>query len=103
MTVPDDHRTASRRSAAVGRAVADRLDDRLLERARGRVDGWLRDGGPVPRPWATGWAAALDGGPTAVVAVLTGDDDRSRELRQNSPFAGALSPDEWRTIVRTVR
>lgn len=103
MTVADDHRTADRRSLAVGRVVAARLDDRLLERGRRRVDAWLRDGGPVPGRWAAGWATALDGGPEAVVRVLTADDDEARELRQNSPFAGVLTPDEWRAIVRTVR
>lgn len=103
MTVPDAHRTAARRSLAVGRLVAARLDDALLDRARERVGTWLRTGGPVPEPWATRWAATLDEGPDAVVLVLTGDSDDARELRQNSPFAGALTPDEWRTIVRTIR
>lgn len=83
--------------------MADRLDDDLLARARERVSAWQRDGGPVPGPTADAWATVLDGGPAAVRGVLLGDDERARDLRQNSPFAGALTLVEWRTIVRDVR
>ncbi len=103
MLPPDDHHTADRRSLAVGRLVASRLDDEVLERARARVQAWLDEGGPVPALWAQRWADVLDDGPAAVARVLTSDDERSRDLRQNSPFAGALTPPEWRQIVRTVR
>lgn len=103
MSVPVDHRTADRRSLEVGRLVAERLDDGLLARARERVSAWQRDGGPVPGPTAEAWATVLDAGPDAVRGVLLGDDEHARDLRQNSPFAGALTPAEWRTIVRDVR
>lgn len=103
MSAPVDHRTADRRSLAVGRVVSDRLDAGVLARARERVSTWQRDGGPVPGPTAETWATVLDGGPDAVRRVLLGDDERARDLRQNSPFAGVLTPGEWRTIVRDVR
>jgi hypothetical protein len=101
--VPTGHRTAELRSLAFHGLVAQRLDDELLERARTRVDRWLADGGPVDVARAERWRGVL-GGPTAgIVAVLTTDDEESQDLRQNTPFAGALSPRERWSIVREVR
>lgn len=49
------------------------------------------------------WQQVLDGGVHTVVAVLTGSDENSVELRQNSPFAGALTDDERRQVLRSFR
>jgi len=101
--IADGHRTAERRSIALHAAVAARLDEATVERAVGRVDGWLRDGGPVSAPVATAWAVLLAGPREALAQALVRDDEAMRDLRQNTPFAGVVSPAERWRIVRRVR
>ncbi len=101
--VADGHRTAERRSLAFHAAIAARLDDAVVARARTRVDGWLRDDGPVPAPAARDWGALLAGPRRTLAAALVRDDERMRDLRQNTPFAGVLSAAERWRIVREVR
>jgi hypothetical protein len=54
---------------------------------------------PRLRPALVEWQAALDDGPAAVVALLTGEDERATRLRQSNPFAGVLSPQERNAIL----
>lgn len=44
--------------------------------------------------WLDEWKALLGGPPERLVDVLLGEDEHSVDLRQVSPFAGALSHDE---------
>ena len=44
--------------------------------------------------WLDAWETLLDGPVEDVLEALTSRSPRSRELRQNSPFAGVLNPDE---------
>ncbi len=53
-------------------------------------------------PWLDAWAAILDD-PDQVMAVLTGIDERSAELRANGPFGGLLGEDELRDVVEAAR
>lgn len=70
------------------RAVAERLDDSVVGVAQARVARWLEDGS-VPRPWAEAWRDLL------------ADNEVMRDLRQCSPFAGALSPRErWQVLAQ---
>jgi len=101
--VADGHRTAERRSLAMHAAVAARLDEATVARAAARVDGWLRDGGPVPPEAARAWRVLLDGPPDALEAALVRDDETMRDLRQNTPFAGVVAPAERWRIIREVR
>ncbi len=101
--VADGHRTAERRSIALHAAVAARLDDATVERAGARVDGWVRDGGPVSAPVAAAWAALLHGPRDVLARALVRDDEAMRDLRQNTPFAGVVTPAERWHIVRRVR
>jgi hypothetical protein len=48
--------------------------------------------------WLKEWLRVLDGGVDEVAEVLTSRSPRALELRQNSPFAGAL-PQETRSQV----
>jgi len=96
------HRSAELRSLAFHRTVAERLDDALLDHARARVARWNADGGPVHPVWAGRWLELLDQPRDEIVRVLSADDQRSRDLRQNTPFAGALTPRERWQIVRNV-
>jgi hypothetical protein len=64
--------------------------------------GARRPGAGAP-PRAAGWAAALARDTSAIAAFLVERSDRADELRQSSPFAGALSPRERWTLWRTTR
>lgn len=98
------HAVAEDVSLELHRAVAERLLARpdLLERARRRVAGWLRDG-PVARPYAEAWQAILAEPVDAVARFLVDSGERARQLRQASPFAGFLSPRERWSIWRRAR
>ncbi|SMY01580.1 DNA-binding protein [Brevibacterium antiquum] len=49
------------------------------------------------------WQSVIDGGLDELVATLTGTDERSSQLRQNSPFAGVLSDDQRMKVLRSFR
>lgn len=98
------HRRIEDRSLHLHRAVAEklRLDPRLLQMARRRVDDWCRDGSVHPR-YAEAWRRLLSLGPEAVAQQLTDHSEEMRALRQCSPFAGALEPRERWRILREAR
>jgi hypothetical protein len=98
------HRTAELRSIELHRLVAAHLraEPELLERARGRVDAWIADGGPVPPTTARRWQRLLEAPLPEIVAALTADSAEMRDLRQNSPFAGVLSQAERVEAIRSV-
>lgn len=94
----DRHRLAEERSLAYHRAVASRLgtEPGLLATARARVVNWL--GGASPPPfYAREWASVLEGTDEEIAAFLCDEGERARELRQSTPFAGAVGARErWR-------
>lgn len=98
------HALAEETSLELHRAVADRLraDPSLVERARARVRAWLREG-PVSRPVAEAWSALLAEPVERLAAFLTDPGQRARDLRQTSPFAGALDPRTRWTVWRRAR
>ena len=49
--------------------------------------------------WNSEWRQLLDGPIEPMLTALTSTSPRNRELRQNSPFATALSEDERRTVL----
>ena len=97
------HTLAEERSLELHGLVAARLreDPLLLEAARERVRGWLRDHSVTAR-WAEEWLEVLDRPLDEVVAVITDPGERARQLRQTSPFAGVLDPktrwETWRAV-----
>ena len=96
------HRDAESRSLALHVAVARKLRERpeSLEEARARVRGWLATGS-VHRYWAEAWANLLAGSLGEVIAAITDPGERACDLRQSSPFAGALDPRErWAILDR---
>ena len=97
------HRTAELRSIAFHRLVAERLDKALVALARDRVERWLTDDGPVPALWAKRWLVLLDQPLPVIASALTEDSEKMRDLRQNTPFAGALTPRERWDILSDVR
>jgi len=97
----DPHRLAEERSIAYHRAIAERIrrDPVILARARERVRDWLAGPGE-PRHYALAWQEILQRNEHAIAAFLTDRGEEARELRQSTPFAGALTARErwalWR-------
>ena len=85
------HGLAERASLELHRAVAARLraDPAQVERARRRVETWLRDGS-VARAYAEAWSEALTGPLPELIRLLEDPRERACQLRQTSPFAGVL-------------
>lgn len=100
----DLHRLAEERSIAYHRVIADRLQRRpeILERARRRVEGWMEAGDKAPF-YARKWSEVLAGDPTSIAAFLVDRSELAIELRQSTPFAGALEPRERWKIWRETR
>lgn len=100
----DLHRLAEERSVAYHRVIAERLlrQPEVLERARQRVQTWLATGAGAP-PYARKWAEVLAGDPSSIAAFLVERSELADELRQSSPFAGALQPRERWKIWRETR
>lgn len=93
------HDEAQAFSLAYHRAVADRLDEPMVLRARQALRVWAEDGRIDPR-WARAWGHVLDGSVDEVAEKLRTDDQDTDDLRQNSPFAAALSEVERRKLLR---
>jgi hypothetical protein len=98
---PPEVRPEVERSLALHREVAERLrtDPELLAAARERVERWLTEGS-VHATWAEAWKSILDAGLEAVIEVLTDTAPAAHDLRQVSPFAGALDPRTRWAILR---
>ena len=73
-------------------AVLDRDPDAVLAKALDNIARWRRQSGPHPH--LQEWEVIIHQGPAAVRAVLTGLDDRSRQLRSSSPFERASAAAE---------
>ncbi len=97
-------RPEQRRSLWIGRAMAGKVArDPVNALALGRENlQHLRTVHRRSGPWLDAWAAIL-GNPDEVMAVLTGTDERSGELRANGPFGGLLGEDELRDVVEAAR
>jgi excisionase family DNA binding protein len=95
------HRTAELQSLAYHRLVADRLDDGIVADARRRLGRWRSDGRVDPR-WVAKWDDILGRPLSQIAKAISADTPRARELRQTSPFAGVLTPQERRRLVDAV-
>lgn len=92
------HRLAEERSIAYHTAIAERLlrEPEILEPARRRVQAWLTPEERAPF-YARKWDEILAQDLSSIAAFLVERSELANELRQSTPFAGALSPQErWR-------
>ncbi|HKI92197.1 MAG TPA: hypothetical protein VJ986_07830 [Gaiellaceae bacterium] len=95
---PRTHRQAELQSLAYHRLVASRLTPESVTEARRTLDRWEEEGKLDPR-WAAEWRRVLDRPLGEIRRTLGSDSVRARELRQSTPFAGAVSEQErWRII-----
>jgi hypothetical protein len=98
----DSHDRAERRNRAYHAAVARHLRKSTVERALHQLWRWDEEGTIDPR-YAKAWEDVLRRPLPDIKRVLTDDSQRARDLRQNSPFAGALSEPERRRILDEIR
>lgn len=100
----DPHRLAEERSVAYHRVIAERLQDRpeILARARQRIQALLASATEPPF-YAWKWSEILAGDLSSIRAFLTERSELADELRQSTPFAGALDPRERWKIWRETR
>jgi excisionase family DNA binding protein len=98
---PRSHRTAELQALAYHRLVAERLTRELVDEAKRRLKRWERDGRIDPR-WAREWERLLDSPIPRIARTISTDSKRSAELRQSSPLAGLLTPQERRRLTGAV-
>jgi hypothetical protein len=100
----DLHRLAEERSVAYHRVIAGRLQDRpeILAGARQRIQILLASAAEPPF-YARKWGEILAGDLSSIQAILTERSELADELRQSTPFAGALDPRERWKIWRETR
>ena len=98
------HRLAEERSLELHREIARQLerDPARLERARTRVQAWLREGS-VSRGYAEAWGRLCAGPMEMLLAALRDEGEAARALRQVTPFAGYVEPRRRWQIWREVR
>jgi hypothetical protein len=93
------HEWIDRRSLALHTAVAKKLEARpeLVDVARANLARWRSTN---PAPALQDWQDLLDAAPLAqLAALLRSPAEDACRLRQSSPFAGILSPEERRAIL----
>ena len=93
------HQWIEQRSLALHEAVAARLeaDPTLLGIAKANLQRWLATS---PQPALVEWRDVLDRLPLShLLALLRSNDAHAVRLRQSSPFAGVLTPEERQSIL----
>jgi hypothetical protein len=100
-----NHSATDQVSLELGRRVADRLrrQPELVEFARANLARWSQHNASAPsllRCYAE-WQEILSHPIEEICALLCAETDDAQRLRQNSPFAGVLSPAEvWNVKAR---
>jgi hypothetical protein len=95
------HNRARARSLAYHHAVASRLRKPMVDEARHVLFRW-RQQGRIDDRYADRWEQLLARPLSEIRRALVAEDPEADDLRQNSPFAGALSEPERRRIVSQV-
>lgn len=93
----DGHRRAELRSLALHSLVADRLDERVVLRARRRLDEFER-AGKIDKRYADEWREVLNSKPENIRRVLVSDTQEARDLRQNTPMPLVVTEPERRIV-----
>jgi uncharacterized protein YbaR (Trm112 family) len=86
----EPHRRAELLSLAYHRAIAQRLDDCIVRDAQDRLSRWLSQARIDPC-YAKQWQTILANPPAEIEEAIGADTPHMNDLRQSSPFAGALS------------
>ncbi len=102
-----NHFTTDKISLELAREVADRMrkHPELIEVAHANLKRWSRlnaTSGPLLRCYAE-WQEILTRPIEDVCDLLCSETDQAQRLRQNSPFAGILTPPEVWAIKSRIR
>jgi len=85
--------------AVAGLLVTD--PDAVLGKTEDNLDRLLvQHQGTMTEFWLARWREVLSQGPGAVLKMLTSEAPEAVELRQNSPFAGVLSPAQRQQVLQ---
>jgi hypothetical protein len=95
------HRRAELRSLALHRLIARRLDERVVDEARHRVQ-LMRAGGAVHPRLADAWDRLLEMPVDEIAGKLGENSLEMRELRQATPFTNVLNEHERRAVITRV-
>jgi transposase-like protein len=95
------HRGAELRGLAYHRAVAQRLDERMVRDASDLLQRW-RSEDRLDGRHADRWEEVLSWQLPRIARFLGEDSQRARDLRQSSPFAGMLNEHERRRVMDRV-
>jgi len=87
------HERASVQALVLHRLIASELDRTLVDDARRRLARW-RQGGRIDPRWAQRWEQLLAEPLPEIRQVISADTAEAADLRQSSPFAGALTSQE---------
>lgn len=103
-----ESRREKQRSLWLNRVVVGELTrdpDRVIAIARDNIARWrsVHAGRSSVLAALDRWSQILDGGVEPIVATLTGLSEEAEDLRQNSPFAGALSPEQREQALASFR
>ncbi len=98
----DQRRSLWLNTAVAGRLVVDPGAVLDLARANLLVLEATHPRGQA-RHWLSEWRHLLDGPPERILEVLTAPTPYSREMRQNSPFAGVLSDTERMRVLEAFK
>jgi hypothetical protein len=94
----DPHRIAELRGLAYHRALAPRLRRPMVDQGLRKLRRWREEERIDPRH-AEAWEEVLALPVNEIRTAIAADDERSRDLRQNSPLVGLLSEHERRKIL----
>ncbi len=100
-----DHRLLDARSLAMHCKIAQKIsrDKSLLEIPRRNLVRWSqRTSGEVPK-FIADWQDILEKPWPLVAAFITSCSEEANRLRQSSPFAGVLAPQERKRIYDAFR
>lgn len=100
---PERKKSLRLHQALIGDLLVD--PDAVIDKARVNIAKWLpqqrADG--MTASYLHQWEQILDAGLDRIIEALTASDEQSCDLRENSPFAGVLSPDRRAKVLKTIR
>lgn len=99
------HRRTEARSLALHTLIAEKIarDPRLLEIPKRNLNRWAaRRGNEAPR-WIEEWRRLRKRPWQEVAATISEATERAARLRQSSPFAGVLTPQERQRVYDAFR
>jgi acyl-CoA reductase-like NAD-dependent aldehyde dehydrogenase len=78
-------------------------DPKLLQIARRNVERWSIQRKDERPAWLAEWSELLNQPWETIAALITEPSENGARLRQSSPFAGTLTPQERRRIYEAFR